>query len=93
MSGVFRISVSERRYPVLQREDHCFVDVEFDCDFRFAGADVAVGTGRVQDARDQQLFPEVGTLVQEDLDQEEAANREQRQTTDLTLKLRLSPTT
>lgn len=54
-------------YPVLQDEDHGFVDVEFDCDFRFGGADVAVGAGRVQDARDQQLLPEVGTLVQEDL--------------------------
>lgn len=54
-------------YPVLQREDHGFVDAKFDCDFGFAGADVAVGAGWVQDTRDQQLLPEVGTLVQEDL--------------------------
>ena len=45
------------------------MDVEFDCDFGFAGADVAIGAGRVQDTRDQQLLPEVGTLVQEDLEQ------------------------
>lgn len=51
------------------------MDVEFDCDFRFAGADVAVGAGRVQDTWDQQLLPEVGTLVQENLEE-----REQRST-------------
>ena len=61
------VNTSSSYYPVLQREDHGFVDVEFDCDFRFAGADVAVGAGWIQDARDQQLLPEVGTLVQEDL--------------------------
>lgn len=44
------------------------MDVEFDRDFRFAGADVTVGAGRVQDAWDQQLLPEVRTLVQEDLE-------------------------
>lgn len=43
------------------------MDIEFDCDFRFAGADVAVGAGRVQETGDQKLLPEVGTLVQEDL--------------------------
>ena len=45
------------------------MDVEFDRDFGFAGADVAVGAGRIQDTRDQQLLPQVGTLVQEDLEQ------------------------
>lgn len=54
-------------YPVLQREDDGFVDVEFDCDFRFADADVAVGAGWVQDTWHQKLLPEVGTLVQENL--------------------------
>ena len=43
------------------------MDVEFDCDFRFADADVAVGAGWVQDTWDQKLLPEVGTLVQENL--------------------------
>lgn len=43
------------------------MDVKFDCDFRFADADVAVGTGWVQDTWDQKLLPEVGTLVQENL--------------------------
>jgi len=57
-------------YPVLQREDRGLVDVELDRDFGFAGADVAVGDGRVQDARHQQLLPEVGTFVQEDLQEE-----------------------
>lgn len=56
-------------YPVLQRENCGFVDVEFDCDFWFAGADIAVGAGWVQDTWDQQLLPEVGTLVQEDLEE------------------------
>lgn len=54
-------------YPVLQRENRGFVDVELDCDFWFAGTDIAVGAGGVQDTWDQQLLPEVGTLVQEDL--------------------------
>ena len=44
------------------------MDVEFNCDFRLAGADIAVGAGWVQDTWDQQLLPEVGTLVQEDLE-------------------------
>lgn len=44
------------------------MDVEFDCDFRFAGADIAVGAGGVQNTWDQQLLPKVGTLVQEDLE-------------------------
>lgn len=44
--------------------------VEFDRDFRFAGADVAVSAGRVKHAGDQQLLPEIGALVQEDLMQE-----------------------
>lgn len=43
------------------------MDVELDCDFGLAGANVAAGAGRIQNARDQQLLPEVGTLVQEDL--------------------------
>lgn len=55
-------------YPVLQEQDGRFVDVEFDRDFRFADAHVAVGAGRVQDTRDKKLLPEVGTLVQEDLE-------------------------
>lgn len=59
---------SSSYYPFLQREDRGFVNVDFDCDFRFADADVAVSTGRVQDTWDQQLLPEVGTLVQEDLE-------------------------
>lgn len=54
-------------HPVLQSEDHSFLDVKLHCDFRFAGAHVAVGTGRIQDAWDEQLLPEVGTFVQEDL--------------------------
>lgn len=44
------------------------MDIEFDCDFRFADTDVAVCAGWVQYAWDQQLLPEVGTLVQEDLE-------------------------
>lgn len=59
--------LAQSRYLVLQREDHGFVDVELHGDFRFAGADVAVSAGWVQDTWDQQLLPEVGTLVQEDL--------------------------
>lgn len=63
--------LAQSRYLVLQREDHGFVDVELHGDFGFAGADVAVGTGWVQDTWDQQLLPEVGTLVQEDLQRKE----------------------
>lgn len=47
------------------------MDVELHGDFRFAGADIAVGAGWVQDTWDQQLLPEVGTLVQEDLQRKE----------------------
>lgn len=47
------------------------MDVQFDRDFGFAGADVAVGAGRIQDTWDQQLLPEAGTLIQEDLDKRE----------------------
>lgn len=62
------------------------MDVEFDCDFRFAGADVAVGAGRVQDTWDQKLLPEVGTLVQEDLEKRQTkANMKCGKTTDSTL--------
>ncbi len=43
------------------------MDVELDCGFRFANTDVAVGTGWVKDTWNQQLLPEVGYLVQEDL--------------------------
>lgn len=57
-------------YPVLQREDCGFVDIEFHCDFWFAGADVAVRPRWVQNTWDQQLLPQAGTLVQEDLGQE-----------------------
>jgi len=46
------------------------VDVQFDRDFGFAGADVAVGAGRIQDTWDQQP-PEAGTLIQEDLEKRE----------------------
>lgn len=62
------------------------MDVEFDCDFRFAGADVAVGAGRVQDTWDQKLLPEVGTLVQEDLEKRQTkTNMKRGKTTDSTL--------
>lgn len=44
------------------------MDVEFDCDFRFADTDVAVGAGWVQNTWDQQLLPEVGTFIQKDLE-------------------------
>ena len=54
-------------HPVLQGEDGGFEDVEFDGDLRPAGADVTVGAGRVQDARDQKLLPQVGMFVEEDL--------------------------
>lgn len=47
------------------------MDVELHGDFGFAGADVAVDAGWVQDTWDQQLLPEVGTLVQEDLERTE----------------------
>lgn len=43
------------------------MDVELDRDFGFAHAHVAAGAGRVQDTRDQELLPHVGTLVEEDL--------------------------
>lgn len=66
-------------YPVLQSEDHRFLDVELHGDFRFAGAHVAVGTGRIQDARDEQLLPEVGTFVQEDLVGRESSREEEQQ--------------
>lgn len=64
------MNIEEKKayYLVLQRDDGGFVDIDFDGDLRFAGADIAVGTGWVQDARYQQLLPEVGTLVQEDLE-------------------------
>lgn len=44
------------------------MDVEFDCGLRFAHTDKAVGTRWVKHTWDQQLLPEVGTLVQEDLE-------------------------
>lgn len=46
------------------------MDIEFHCDFWFAGADVAVRPRWVQNTWDQQLLPQAGTLVQEDLGQE-----------------------
>lgn len=57
-------------YPVLQREDHRFLNVEFDRNFRFADTHVAVGARWVQDTRDEKLLPDVGTLVQEDLEEQ-----------------------
>lgn len=51
------------------------MDVEFDCDFRFADTHVAIGAGRVQDTRDKKLLPEVRTLVQEDLAGKQQHNR------------------
>lgn len=41
--------------------------IELDCDFRFADAHVAIGTGWVQDTWDKKLLPDIGTLVQKDL--------------------------
>lgn len=64
-------------YPVLQRKDGRLVDIQFDGGFGFADTHVATGAGGVQDTRDKELLPEVGTLVQEDL------TGKQRSTTDL----------
>lgn len=55
------------RYPVLQSKDHGFLDIKLHCDFRFAGTHVTIGTGWIEDTWDEQLLPEVGTFVQEDL--------------------------
>lgn len=65
---IFCAETSSSYHLVLQRLDRGFVDIQFDCDFWFAGADVAVGAGRIQDTWDQQLLPEVGMFVQEDLE-------------------------
>lgn len=54
------------------------MDVEFDCDFRFADTHVAIGAGRVQDTRDKKLLPEVRTLVQEDLAGKQQHNSKQQ---------------
>lgn len=66
-------------YPVLQGQDGGFVDVELDCDFGFADTHVAVGAGGVQDTRDEELLPEVGTLVQEDLAGEHSSKQQRGQ--------------
>lgn len=57
-------------YPVLQREDHRFLNIEFDRDFGFGDTHVAVGAGWIQDTRDEKLLSDVGTLVQEDLEEQ-----------------------
>lgn len=44
------------------------MDIEFDCDFRFADAHVTICARWIQDTWDQQFLPEVGTFVQEDLE-------------------------
>lgn len=50
-------------YFVLQREDYGLVDIEFDCDFRFASTDVAVGAGWVEYTRHQQLLSQIRKLI------------------------------
>lgn len=54
------------------------MDVEFDGGFGFADTHVAIGAGGVQDTRDKELLPEVGTLVQEDLAGEQQQRRSKR---------------
>lgn len=65
-------------YPVLQSKDHGFLDIKLHCDFGFAGAHVAIGAGWIQDTRDEQLLPEVGTFVQEDLVGRESYHESER---------------
>lgn len=54
------------------------MDIEFDCDFRFADAHVAIGARWIQDTWDQQFLPEVGTFVQEDLERNNKGKKTER---------------
>lgn len=59
---------------VLQGENRRFVDIDFDTDFRLAGTHKTIGPRWVQDTWNEQLLPEVRTLVQEDLEKTNIKN-------------------